>query len=158
MSTYRISRNIEKSIIDYITTELTTDGWVGIYVEKVFAQVYEGKFPCILVNVSNRPDTRREIGSNTLSKFFNIEIRIFANDDGQRLDLSDWLLDKVMPGIVYYQYVITNGVVSSKIAKGRINILEITSNRKELVNLEGLSKEDKFRHLLVTRCRVATTL
>jgi len=154
---YRLSRNIEKSIIDYITAELIADGWVGIRTEKVFAKVYKGTLPCILINVSSRPDMRRELGTSALSKFTNIEFRIFATTDGIRLDLADWLLEKVMPGVPYYEYIITGGIVSSKILKGRINILEIIQNRKELVNLEGLEPADKFRHLLSLRCRIAIT-
>ena len=155
---YRLSRNIEASIVDYLTIELATDGWTGIRVEKVFANVYKGKLPCICVNIFTRPDTRRELGTNALNKFVNIEIRIFATTDGQRLDLADWLLEKIMPGIPYNEYNITNGAVSSKVLKGRINILEIIQNRKELANLEGLELADKFRHLLSLRCKVATTI
>jgi len=120
---YRLSRNVEASIIDYITTQLATDGWTGIYVEKSFAEIYKGKFPSILVSVSDRPEERLEIGDNVLSNFVNFEIRIFAENDGQRLDLSDWILPKIMNGIIYYTYTITNGVVSAKVASGRISIL-----------------------------------
>ena len=154
---YRLSRNIEKSVVDFFTTELVTDGWTGIYVEKVFAQIYKGKFPAILVALSSRPDKRREISSNSLMKYVNLDLRIFAEDDGSRLDLSDWLLEKIMPGIPYYAYTITSGVVSEKTLAGRIVILEITANRKELANLTGLATEDKFRHLISLRCRTAIT-
>lgn len=155
--TYRLSRSVERSIIDFLTEELENDEWNGIYVEKVFSQIYKGKFPAILVNVSSRPDKRRELGTSSLMKFINVELRIFAEDDGQRLDLADYILEKVMPGIPYYKFTVTSGQISEKTLKGRIVILEITANRKELINLENLSKEDKFRHLFGLRCRVATT-
>ena len=158
MAEYKLSRNVEKSIIDYLTAELATDGWTGIFVEKVFAQIYSEtnpSFPAILVAVSNRPEKRREVGSSSLSGFVNLEIRVFATGDGLRLDLSDFLLEKIMPGIPYYAYTITSGVVSEKTLAGRIVILEITANRKELVNLTGLAIEDKFRHLLSLRARVS---
>lgn len=154
--TYRLSRSVERSIIDYLAEELEHDGWSGIFVEKAFSQIYKGKFPAILVNVSSRPDKRREIGSHFLMKFINVEIRLFCEDDGQRLDLCDWLLEKAISGIPYYEFTITNGQISSKILKGRIVILEITSNRKELVNLGELAIEDKFRHLLSFTTRVST--
>lgn len=152
---YRLSRNCEASMVDKITADLVADGWTGIRVEKVFAEAYKGELACIVINVSDRPDRRRELGTNALSKFVNIEIRIFAKTDGQRLDLSDWILSKVMPGIDYYTYIIENGQVSEKILAGRINFLEILANRKELSNVEGLRKEDKYRHLFRFRCRVA---
>ena len=56
---YRLSRNIEASLVDYITAELLADGWVGIRVEKVFAKVYKGELPCICINVSSRPYKKR---------------------------------------------------------------------------------------------------
>ena len=163
MATYRLSRNTERSIIDFLTEELNNE-WNDpinlehhIYVEKAFSQIHDGKFPAILVNVTNRPDKRREISSSSLMKFINLELRIFAEDDGQRLDLADWLLEKIIPGIEYYEYMITQGQIFEKVLKGRIVILEIVSNRKELVNLEGLAKEDRFRHLLSLRCRISKT-
>jgi len=154
---YRLSRSVEASVIDKITADLVTDGWTGIYTEKVFAEIYEGHFPAILINVSDRPEKRLEVGSDGLSNFVNIEIRLFCENDGQREDLSDWILAKIMSGINYYTYTITNGLISSKVLAGRISVLEITANRKELVNLENLAKEDKYRHLLSFRCRVALT-
>jgi hypothetical protein len=152
---YRLSRNVEASVIDKITADLVTDGWTGIYCEKVFSEIYEGHFPAILVNVTDRPEKRLEVGSDGLSDFVNIEIRIFAENDGQKLDLADWILPKIMTGINYYTYNITGGIVSEKILAGRISVLEITANRKELANLEGLAKEDKYRHLISVRARVA---
>lgn len=154
---YRLSRNVEASVIDYLTAQLVTDGWSGIRVAKGFNQAYEGALPCITVDVFDRPDSRRELGTNTLHKYIILELRIFATSDGQRLDLKDWLTDLIMSGVAYYTYTITSGVVSAKVASGRINVLEILSNRKELTNLENLSVEDKFRHLLTLRCKVSTT-
>ncbi len=154
---YRLSRNCEASLIDKITADLATDGWSGIYIEKVFAEVYNGHYPAILVGVSDRPDIRKEVGSDSLSDYVNIEIRIFASDDGQRLDLADWILPKMMSGIPYYTYTITNGAVSSKVLAGRISVLELTINRKELRATENLVAEDRYRHLLSFRCRVSLT-
>ena len=157
MATYRLERNTESSMIDKITSDLVTDGWTGIYVDKIFAEIYNGHFPSILINVSERPDRRLQIGSDVLSNYINIEIRIFAENDGQRLDLSSWLLEKMMSGVAYYTYTITNGVVSAKVLAGRISVLELTINRKELKNTDNLAKEDRYRHLLNFRCRVALT-
>jgi hypothetical protein len=152
---YRISRNIEASIIDYITAQLVVDAWTGIYVEKVFTEIYAGHYPAILINMPERPERRREIGSDSLMNNANVEIRIFAENDGQRLDLSDWILPKLISGINYYTYIIAaNGTVSSKTLAGKINILNITANRKENINVENLSNEDRYRHLISLSCRV----
>lgn len=157
MNSYRLSRNTEASVVDYLKEKLLIDGWTNIRVEKGFSQAYEGTLPCITIDLFDRPDKRLELGSNILSKFIVLEIRVFATSDGIRLDLKDWLTDLVISGIPYNEYIISNGIVTTKSKKGRINILEITTNRKELTNIENLSKEDKFRHLLTLRCRVATT-
>ena len=69
---YRISRNCEASLIDWITEELSDAGWTGIRVEKSFAQVYKGTLPCILIEQDPEDDTKLEIGSKTWLKNFSI--------------------------------------------------------------------------------------
>jgi hypothetical protein len=155
MSTYRQTRNIEASVCDYITAQLTADGWSGVRVELDFAEAYKEPLPCIVVNADNNPDKRLEVGSDTLSHFYTLEFRIFATSGGQRKDLSDWLRDKVFGGIPYYTYVITNGAVSTKTLAGRLSILNMIQNRKELNNIEKLSKYDRYRQLLSFSIRIA---
>ena len=152
---YRISRNIEASLIDRITTDLETAGWTGIRLEKSFAQVYEGTLPCICVNALEIRPEKLEIGSKTNLKYFTIYIRIFAVNDGQRLDLSDWLLDDLEDDTDYFSYTITNGIVAEKVLTGKIVITRWLDNKKELTNTEGLEKEDRYRHLLSFEAIVA---
>lgn len=155
MSQYRISRSIEASIIDRITADLITDNWTGIYVEKSNSEIYQGHFPAILVNVQEIRPEKLEIGSSTNLKYFNVIIRIFAQNDGQRLDVSDWLFDKLETDTNYYVYTITNGVVTSKVLTGKIIITNWILNRKELINLEGLEEKDRYRHILSFECLIA---
>jgi len=155
MGTYRESRNCEASLVDKITELLSTDGWTGIRVEKVFAQVYQGGLPCILIQQDPEDLTKLEIGSKTNIHYFYVNIRIFATSDGQRLDLKDWLSDKLEDDVDYYNYTITNGVVSGKVLAGRIAILNFLRNEKELTNTETLALEDKFRHIISFRCKIA---
>jgi hypothetical protein len=155
MGLYRISRAVEASLIDKITADLVVDGWTEIRVEKAFSEVYQGTLPCILINVTDLTPQKLEVGSKTNLKYFTVNIRIFATSDGQRLDLSDWLFDKLEDGINYYTYTITNGVVSSKVLAGKIVIRNWFDNRKELQNTENLTKEDRYRHLLSFSVNVA---
>jgi len=155
MGTYRNYRNCEASIIDFITAQLVADGWTGIRVEKTFAEVYKGQPPCICINVDDSDVFRRELGSDSYLEDITISFRLFCVNDGQRLDLASWFLEKVMPGINYYEYVIINGAVSSKTLKGKIICLKITRNRKELINTENLVKEDRYRHIIMITGRVA---
>jgi len=152
---YRISRNIEASLIDAISAALTADGWTGVRTEKSFAEVYEGTLPCICVSVVELRPQKLEIGSKTNIKYFTVNIKIFATSDGQRLDLADWLSDKIEDDFVYSAYNITNGVVSSKVASGKIVLMKWFDNRKELTNTENLVKADRYRHLLSFECIVA---
>lgn len=152
---YRISRNIEASLIDRITANLITDSWTGIRVEKSFAEVYKGTLPCIVVNALEIRPEHLEVGSKTYLKYFTVNIRIFATNDGQRLDLSDWLLDKLEDDTDYYAYTITGGIVSARVLTGRIVITRILDNRKELINTEILEKEDRYRSLLSFEAIVA---
>lgn len=152
---YRISRNLEASIIDRITADLVTDGWTGIYVEKSSAEIYCGHLPAILVNVQEIIPELLEVGSKTHLKYFVVYIRIFAKNDGQRLDLSDWLFGKLEDDTNYYSYTVTNGVVSAKVLTGRIVITKWLDNRKELTNTENLEAVDRYRHLLSFEAIVA---
>lgn len=152
---YREYRNLEASIIDYITTELNEDGWLNIRIEKSFSQVYEGSLPCICINQDSSEPRRKEIGSDSYIEYMRLSIRIFATNDGQRLDLAAWFISKLFSGCIYYKYTISDGIVSEKSEEGRINILRIVENRKELVNTERLEQIDKYRHLITVECLVA---
>ena len=155
---YRNYRNLEASLIDYITAQLTADGWTGIRTEKVFAEVYKNgaTLPCICVGVEESDAISREIGSKSYLENILVSVRIFATSDGQRLDLASWMLSKIMAGFNYYEYVITSGVVSSKTLAGGITILETTANRKELRNTDNLDAIDRYRHVLTFKMRVST--
>jgi hypothetical protein len=152
---YRISRNIEASLIDWLTEELEDAGWTGIRTEKSFAEVYKGTLPCICINSLEIRPEKLEIGSKTNLKYFTITIKIFATSDGQRLDLSDFICDLLEDDVNYYSYTITNGAVSAKVLSGRIVLTRWFENRKELVNSENLTKEDRYRHLLQWEAIVA---
>jgi hypothetical protein len=138
-----------------ITANLVTDSWTGITVLKGFPQDYKGKAPFIGVEALEIRPQKLEIGSKTNLKYFTVKIRIIAKNDGQRLDLSDWLFDELEDDVNYYDYTITNGVVSVKTLTGRIVITRWNENRKELQNTENLESEDRYRHLLSFECIVA---
>ena len=151
---YRETRNLEASILDFITDNLAEDGWNGIRVEKSFAEVYKGTLPCICLNAVDIRPVRLEIGSKTHIKYYTINIRIFAKSDGSRLDLSDWLFEELEDDLDYYKYTITNGVTTGKQISGKIIITRWLENGKELTNTENLELEDRYRHLLSFECRI----
>lgn len=146
---YRLNRNLEASIIDYLRVELIEDGWEGIGVEKSVKQS-KIKPPLILVQSVDTDTQKREIGSGKYIKYPTVTIRIFATSDGQRLDLADWLLEELEDDIEYYKYTVVNGQVSSKVLDGQLTIRKIIRNEKELANTDPsvLEEEDRYRHNL----------
>jgi len=155
MSIYRENRNLEASLIDYFRTALTTDGWNNVNLEKVFARVSEKNLPIILINAGNTTEhVRKEIGSKTWLNYYSVYIRIFANDDGQREDLTNWMTEKLEDDIDYYEYTITNNV-ANKTLKGKIAILKIIRNERDFVNTEITEKVDRYRQLITFQCLIA---
>lgn len=153
---YRLTRNIERSLIDYIAAQLTSDSWVGISVEKSTANISK-KIPCIAVQALGKKPIKREIGGSVYLKYVNVNLRIFANDDGQRLDLADWLLEKLESNINYYIYTISSGHIQSKVLSGNLFITNMLKDEKELANTnpELLDKEDRYRHIISFECYAA---
>ena len=148
---YRISRNFEASLIDFIEAELSSAGWTNTNVEKAFAKVYDtdSKVSVICVRVGNTAHNRAEIGGNSTYRVPNVLIDIFATNDGNRLDLKDFLIDILKSGMPYYEYIITNGQVSNKTQNGRIKVLSIDDTIVNLnVDKNVLDVRDRYRHLL----------
>lgn len=146
--TYRESRNLEKTLIDFITNELLVANppWGGIIVEKAFSKITDATYPAILVQMIPTDRTPKEIGNTVTRKSYTVFVRIFATDDGMRLDLKDWLCEILEPGMKYYTYTIT-GNQTLKEESGFLSI-KITTDRKELENVEGLVLKDRYRHLI----------
>jgi hypothetical protein len=149
MGQYRLSRNVEASIIEHLRTALFDDGWEGIGCEKSMKQEQMTP-PLIMINVVEMDTQKREIGSGFYLKYPTVVVRIFATSDGQREDLADWVLEKFEDNISYYQYGIFDGKIASKELAGNIVIRKILRNEKELANTEpsNLEKEDRYRHII----------
>jgi hypothetical protein len=155
---YRLSRNLEASLVQWLEEGLAED-WANwtIRVVKAFTQAHDGTLPAICVNFVTANPTQLEIGSSTWLKNPEVSFRLFCRNDGERLDLASWLLDKLEESIDYYEYTITDGEISQQTLVGKIVVGEILKDIKELTNTENLVQTDKFRHNITFRCRVATT-
>jgi len=148
MSQYRTSRNLEASIIQYIEDQLIGD-WTNIRTEKTFARAYDGDLPCICVRCGVTDHTRAEIGETSTYRTATILLDIFAENDGQRLDLKDWLIRKLRNGLPYYEYTIINGKIQDKTQKGRINVLNILDDPIDFdADKNKLDVTDRYRHLI----------
>jgi len=151
---YRITRNLEASIIQFLETNLNND-WGNIEVVKTFSKVKEIQFSekdktaCVCVRVGTSDHTRVGIGGNSTRREAQVLLDIFASNDGQRLDLKDYIISKVKSGLLYYEYVISNGSIHSKTANGRITVLNIDDAPVDFdVDKDALDVHDRYRHLI----------
>lgn len=148
MGLYRISRNIEASFIDFLKPLLLAD-WGFDRVEKTFARIYSIELPSVCIRVGDTIHSKAEIGDDATIRDVHVLIDIFATSDGQRLDLKDYIVEKIKNGLEYYDYEITNGIVSNKTQNGRIRILSIDET---LINFgtekQDLDQHDRYRHLI----------
>jgi hypothetical protein len=155
MGVYRISRNIEASLIEYIVAQLAVAGWNNINVEKTFARVYglqmdENKgTAAICVRASDTNRKRVEIGDDAVVRSELVLIDVFATSDGQRLDLVDFLGDILKHGCPYYEHTVTNGVNTVHTQNGRIRVLTMDDKPVNFsVEKSALEVQDRYRHLL----------
>jgi len=146
MGAFREYRNIEASLIEYLTAKLVTDGWSGISVGKTFSLIEDSKLPAIIVQLVSSTLKRKEIGSSTFEDTEFLVVRIFATSDGQRLDLAKWLIDNLAETIPYYTYTIIKGAIASKELSGSIRVTKIVENKKELEGVPDLHITDRYRH------------
>lgn len=149
MGTYRQSRNIEATCIERIETILTDNNYTGVNVEKSFARVYSIDLPVICVRVGDTIHSGVEIGSHLTKRKPLILIDVFANSDGQRLDLSNLLVSNLKQGFDYVEYVIVNGEISTRTTNGRIIVESIDDHSVDLgVDKSQLDVHDRYRHLI----------
>lgn len=148
MGLYRISRNIEASFIDFLKPLLQTD-WGFNRVEKTFARIYTIEVPSVCIRVGDTIHSKVEIGEDATIRDVHVLIDIFATDDGLKLDMKDYIIEKIKNGLDYYEYEKENGEIKTKTQNGRIRVLTI---EEILVNFgtdkNDLDVHDRFRHLI----------
>lgn len=148
MGTYRISRNLEASIIDFLTTKFDAD-WSGVSIVKTFNRAYDVDLPVVCVRVGDTTHDKAEIGGDSTIRTPLLLLDIFAKSDGQRLDMKDYIIEKIKGGLIYYDYIIVGGVVDSKTPDGRIRVLNIDDVPVDFdMEKSSLELHDRYRHLI----------
>jgi len=152
--TYRSSRNLEASTIDFINDKLKLR-WSNVTCIKGFQRAYSNELPVITVRLNTSSFNKVELGDNNLLRKAQILIDIFANSDGQRLDLKDFIIAELKDGYTYYEYYIEangttgNGQVKRKVKDGKVNVLSFTDAPIDFnTEKNNLDKHDRYRHLL----------
>lgn len=156
MATYfREKRDCELSILYYLETSFTTD-WSNITILKTFNQAYSNDYslPIVVVSLANTTPSRLEVGSDTLDNRHRIAIHIFATSEAQRLDIADYVNDKLKDGCVYYEHSHVSGDKSSldRVANGRLRVMEWISDEKFEIG-EIVDNKDKYRHVIMVTVR-----
>lgn len=161
---YRPSRNIESSIIKAIRQILIDNHFENTTVVKNFKRAYDipldpkEKNAIICVRCGNTIYEGVELGSNTKKRKPLALIDIFAQNDGQRLDLKDLLIDKLKEGIDYIEHIVAGGATSnaeytSKKVNGKIRVESIDDTEINFgVDKRQLSPSDRYRHLISLHC------
>ena len=154
-SWFRVSRNIELSLLYYIETSLNAD-WTGITVVKTFKKAYhkDTALPIVCIRLSDTSATRQEVGSDTLDSRYLLILDIFSTSDGQRLDLADYIKDKLKNGWIHYDHSHASGdnTTLTRIANGRDMVTEFTSDTKIEFG-ENVDERDQYRHTISVRAR-----
>ena len=155
MPYFRTSRNVELSTIYYLTTNLEAD-WSGITVAKTFNQVYakDVSLPIVLDRLADISTTRLEIGTTTLENRYLLILDIFARSDAQRLDLADYIKEKINAGWTHYDFSHVSGDKTelSRTANGRNTVTDFI-NDSRLDFGESGDEKDRFRHSISVRVR-----
>lgn len=145
---FQQARNVELSTIYYLEQQINAS-WSNVNVVKSFTQVYDKPLPVVCIQLDSAARDRLEIGSNTLDNTYTITIDIFARSDGQRIDLADFIIDKLKDNWVYYIHSHKSGSPTEleRTADGKVQLLSIIEDRK-LEILPNLEEKDRFRHLI----------
>jgi len=100
---------IANSFKDFLDRKVEDDYVVGENNTPITIQVgrktdANWKLPCIVAYVESQTLNRFEIGSNTRDHHLLMVIDIYATNEGERLDLADWVTYIINDGFPYYKY------------------------------------------------------
>lgn len=147
-----VSYNIMASIIDFLIAQSVTDNWESVSIVDDFTKAYRSQLPIISVRTEETYSTNLEIGARTLLNMYSVYFDIFASDNTERSNLTDWLIEVFKTGCSYYLYDLTKDVnnnyeVSNKTLTGKIERNKYTVNRNVEI-WEGAELFDKHRRVI----------
>lgn len=150
---FQTFRNIELSLLYYLETNLNTD-WPGTTVIKTFKDAYhrDTSLPIVCVRLDDTASRKREVGSTTLDHEHLLIVDLFAKSAGQRLDMANYITDKLALGWVHYDHSNASGGTLDRTANGRDMVTSFITNQRLDVG-ESVDTKDKFRHQISIRVR-----
>lgn len=154
MTAFTQARNVELSLLSFLTTQINAN-WSGVSVVKTQKQVYakDIELPVVCCRLADTSSTRREIGSTTLEDRYLVIIDIYAESDGQRIDLSYFIKQQLKEGWIHYNHSHNSGSTSlTQVENGRDWVTDWISDSQ--VDLgQDADKKDKFRNTISIRIR-----
>lgn len=149
---YRISRNFEASIYDYLTEQLETD-WSNVRVVISSSEITGETVPAVCIGITTTDHKSVEIGSTNTLRECLIILDIYATDDGLRLDLKDYIVSKVKTGIPYYLFEDGEKITAGE--AGRITVkLRGDEGLYRNIDKNTLDKTDRYRHRITLLTRI----
>lgn len=152
-------RNVELSAVYYFETQINAN-WTGVTTTLGFPNLDKPPdLPVVSIRVLNVNSDFLEIGSRTMEDVYNIIIDIFGKSEPQRMDLAQFIQDKIIQDFVYYTHSRTSGQTDTQItrvAAGRVKFTQFLQNTKVEFG-EDVDHFDRFRQLISFNCRVALT-
>lgn len=155
MSFFSETRNTELSTLDYLSTQIAAS-WSNITILKTFTQAYDKnvKPPIVAIRLEDSQPIAREIGSVAIDSTHNIAIDIFGTSAGFRIDLADFITNKLKDGWDYSTYAHESGDKTVLVATlaGKVKVMTWTQNSR-LDFGENVDYKDRFRHVIVVSVR-----
>lgn len=157
MANFGKYRNVELSAIYFFDTQIQAN-WTGVSVVVGFPNLNAAsQLPVVSVRVPSVNSDFLEIGSRTMEDVYTIIIDVFAKTQAQRMDLTQFLEDKIVQDFTYYTHSRTSGQSDSQItrvAAGRVTFTGFVQNQ-QLDFGEDADKFDQARQVIAFNCRVA---
>ena len=146
-----IKRNIENSLYVFLTDKIDENNVTDSNNDKILIRVgrkvsKDWTLPCITIYLDDTTSERAEVGSNNRLKSYLIIMDIYATNDGERLDLSDWLEKIVENGFRYFSMLPSTSGPQTPIqtAGGLVEVNFVTNARVALG--QNVDPEDAHRH------------
>lgn len=141
---------MEASLIDFLREKLELS-WQNVNIEKSFHKVYELSLPTVCVQAEDTTYNKIQIGDNSFERNVMIIVDLFCENDGQRLDLKDTIIEVLKDGCPYYEYTTARQgritEVTNKHQDGRIRILSINDTPINFaIEKDKLDVHDRYRH------------
>lgn len=155
-------RCLENSLVDFLNAELVTDTIKDINGTQIVARVgrkedNDWNLPVITAYVDNISLPKLFVGENTTLNTYLIVIDIYATNEGERIDLAQWVEDNIKNGFRYYTYTpnVSNPNSPTKVAGRLIGVTFVTNTRVALG--QNVDLIDAHRHRITINCDINGT-